>query len=189
MKHDFCNVGLCLSCPRKDFGGRSWRHIRSEYKKTKKIPKQCREKPRTATYDYRKENGPPSKHYKPKERTEETRRKERLNRKNNIYHRVGNNLRSRLRMSLKHHGTTKKNRTINYIGCSKESLKEHLQSKFKEGMTWDNYGVDGWHIDHIRPLCSFTLSSEEEIHRAMHYTNLQPLWAKENRVKNKKWIN
>jgi hypothetical protein len=47
-------------------------------------------------------------------------------------------------------------------------------------MTWQNHGTDGWHIDHIRPISSFSL---EEMHLANHISNLQPLWATENLAK------
>jgi hypothetical protein len=47
-------------------------------------------------------------------------------------------------------------------------------------MNWSNYGLHGWHIDHIRPCASFDLSKSEEQRKCFHYTNLQPLWAKEN---------
>ena len=70
--------------------------------------------------------------------------------------------------------------TLKYIGCTAKELKEHLESQFKEGMTWDNYGFYGWHIDHIRPISSFDLEDEEQMKQCFHYTNLQPLWAEEN---------
>lgn len=59
-------------------------------------------------------------------------------------------------------------------------IKKHLESQFKEGMSWDNYGKFGWHIDHIIPLSSFDLTDKNEIKIAFHYLNLQPLWAYEN---------
>jgi hypothetical protein len=64
------------------------------------------------------------------------------------------------------------------VGCTPQELKEHLEKQFKEGMTWDNHGMYGWHIDHIIPLSSAT--TEEELYKLCHFTNLQPLWAEEN---------
>lgn len=63
---------------------------------------------------------------------------------------------------------------------------KHLEAKFAPGMTWDNYGVDGWHIDHIMPLAAFDLTDEQQRQQACHYTNLQPLWAAENLAKGAK---
>ena len=65
--------------------------------------------------------------------------------------------------------------TEKWQGCSADELKDYFESLFQEGMTWDNYGE--WHVDHIRPVCSF---SAEEWQQINHYTNLQPLWAEDN---------
>jgi hypothetical protein len=70
------------------------------------------------------------------------------------------------------------------IGCSSDYLKWHLESKFQPGMNWDNYGK--WHVDHIKPLSSFDLTKEQDFKNACHYTNLQPLWAKDNIIKSNK---
>jgi len=72
--------------------------------------------------------------------------------------------------------------TFNWIGCSAEELKNYLESLFTEGMNWENYGA--WHVDHIRPVCSFSAEEWEQIN---HYTNLQPLWAKDNLLKGDSW--
>ena len=60
-------------------------------------------------------------------------------------------------------------------------------------MSWDNYGrgdngkgLQEWNIDHIIPLASFDLSKEEEQHKACNWTNLQPMWAKDNKIKQDK---
>jgi len=49
------------------------------------------------------------------------------------------------------------------IGCSPSELKIHLESKFKEGMTWENHAFYGWHVDHIKPISKFDLNNPEEI--------------------------
>src|SRR5258708_6680707 len=54
-----------------------------------------------------------------------------------------------------------------------------LEIQFKPGMTWENYGRHGWHVDHIRPCNSFDLSDQTELRKCFHFTNLQPLWAAE----------
>jgi hypothetical protein len=53
-------------------------------------------------------------------------------------------------------------------------------------MTWDNYGQFGWHIDHIKPLSVFDLTDREQFLEACRYTNLQPMWWKENLSKGSK---
>jgi len=68
--------------------------------------------------------------------------------------------------------------TFKWIGCSPEELKARLESLFTEGMTWENYGE--WHVDHIRPICSFAAEEWEQVN---HYTNLRPLWAEDNLAK------
>lgn len=75
---------------------------------------------------------------------------------------------------------------IHDLGCSPEQLKQHLESKFQFGMTWDNYGK--WHVDHIQPLISFDLENRDEFLQACHYSNLQPLWAHDNLSKGSKFI-
>ena len=69
---------------------------------------------------------------------------------------------------------------VRELGCSIAELKEHLERQFADGMTWGNWGRDGWHIDHVRPLASFDLEDPEQVKAACHFTNLQPLWSKDN---------
>ena len=97
------------------------------------------------------------------------------------------NIRRRINHFLKTVNTPKKGSTFDIVGCTPQFLKEHLEMNFKEGMTWENYGLYGWHIDHIIPLSS--AQNEGEIYELCHYTNLQPLWAKENLSKGCKILN
>ena len=89
----------------------------------------------------------------------------------------------RLNHFLKTKNLRKNNTTFNIIGCTPEELKKYLESLFTENMTWDNHGLFGWHIDHKIPLSSAT--TEDEIYKLCHYTNLQPLWSKDNLSKGK----
>ena len=69
---------------------------------------------------------------------------------------------------------------------SLEDFKKHLESKFKEGMTWDNHTFKGWHIDHIIPCSSFDLTDPKQQEECFHYSNMQPLWWYENLSKGNK---
>ncbi len=105
-------------------------------------------------------------------------------RDSNPVYRMKLNMRRRCLCALK--GQYKFKTTYKLIGCSVEELRIHLESKFLDGMNWDNYGMYGWHVDHIIPVSSFDLSTEEGQKQAFHYTNLQPLWAKDNLSKSAK---
>jgi hypothetical protein len=94
-------------------------------------------------------------------------------------------IRSRINKFFKLNKINKKNNTFDIVGCSPIFLKEHIENKFTEGMSWDNRGLFGWHIDHIIPLSS--AKTEEEIYKLCHYTNLQPLWAEDNLKKSNKY--
>lgn len=74
--------------------------------------------------------------------------------------------------------------SVKDLGCTVEYCKQYLESKFEPGMTWDNWTNNGWHIDHIVPLSS--ADTEEKLIELCHYTNLQPLWAKDNISKGNK---
>jgi hypothetical protein len=92
---------------------------------------------------------------------------------------------NRLRDYLKGKKYTKKSKIFDIVGCSPDELKEHIQSKFIEGMCWENHGE--WHIDHVVPLAS--AKTEDEIYKLNHYSNLQPLWKIDNLKKSNKLIN
>jgi len=98
-----------------------------------------------------------------------------------------NSLRSRLS------GLVKKGKkaasTMELAGCTVAQLRQHLEAQFTDGMSWENYGKHGWHVDHIRPCASFDLVDPEQQRQCFHYSNLQPLWAMDNMRKGARWQN
>ena len=85
-----------------------------------------------------------------------------------------------------------KGRKLEYLGCTANELAAYLQSQFKRGMSWDNYGrkkgMKTWEIDHIKPVTAFDLMDDEQRKACFHYTNLQPMWARDNIIKgNRTW--
>lgn len=100
-----------------------------------------------------------------------------------INFKIATNLRSRLGKALKRNQKT--GSAINDLGCSIDRLKILLQLRFirnprnqKQIMTWENYGE--WHIDHIIAISKFNLVDRKQLLKACNYTNLQPMWAKDN---------
>lgn len=87
---------------------------------------------------------------------------------------------------------TKENRSsksmtkmVEITGATSKEVRIFIESKFVKGMTWNNYGKNpnNWQIDHIIPLSKFDLTKEEELKKAFHYTNMQPLWSTDNMKK------
>jgi len=94
-------------------------------------------------------------------------------------------VRTRIWQAIKNH--KKEYRTLTLIDCTPAELKKHLESQFDSKMSWDNYGVHGWHVDHRKPCDAFDLSDPDEQIQCFHYTNLQPMWGPENCSKNNKF--
>lgn len=92
-----------------------------------------------------------------------------------IQFKISSNIRSRITHAVR---GAKPSSTLSELGCSIDYLVKYLESKFSLKMSWNNYGK--WHIDHIKPLSSFDLSDPEQFKQACHYSNLQPMWAKDN---------
>lgn len=103
-----------------------------------------------------------------------------INPQNAIVHR----LRSRIYWALRRGEADRNGSTFELTGCTPEQLQQYLESKFLEGMSWNNRS--DWHIDHIIPCISFDLTDPEQQKKCFHYTNLQPLWAKDNLSKHAK---
>lgn len=91
-----------------------------------------------------------------------------------------------LRRRIKDFITNKTKKTEEILGCSWMEFKLHIEKQFTKGMTWENHGVNGWHLDHIKPLS--IAKSEDELYKLNHYSNLQPLWGDENIRKSNKLI-
>lgn len=94
----------------------------------------------------------------------------------------------RLRLYIATKRNFKSGSAVSDLGCSIEEFKLYLESKFTEGMSWDNWGSGDkkWNIDHIIPLSSVDLTDRNELLRVCHYTNMQPLWHKDNIRKSNK---
>jgi len=99
-------------------------------------------------------------------------------RTNDAGFRATQNLRARLKDII--HGKIGTQSSV-LIGCNRAQLMAHLQSKFTQGMNWNNYGK--WHVDHIIPCAAFDLTIKPQQLQCFHYTNLQPLWAMANMLK------
>lgn len=87
-------------------------------------------------------------------------------------------LRNRLARALRLKNQRKLFSHMDFIGCTPAALIRHIEEQFTDGMSWSRRGEI--HIDHIKPLSSFDLTDEIQCMQACHYTNLRPLWAKDN---------
>jgi hypothetical protein len=99
---------------------------------------------------------------------------------------ISNNISNSIRQALRKKGYEKNSNTEHILGCSYEFFVEYIKNQFEDWMTYDNYGLYeinkyniGWDIDHICPISNAT--SEDEVIKLNHYTNLRPLCSKINR--------
>jgi hypothetical protein len=94
------------------------------------------------------------------------------------------NLRKRLRNCI-FNEKVRDSTYMKLVGCTRKELKDHIESQFRGSMTWENHGCgdDSWQIDHIYPCKEFDLSKDEDVKKCNHWSNLQPLWKKENEEK------
>lgn len=106
--------------------------------------------------------------------------------KKDIQFRIAHILRSKLHSALKMNAL--RGSTVRDLGCTISEFKFYLEGKFTDGMTWDNWGHRGWTLDHVIPLSFYDLTIREEYLRAIHYTNIQPLWCAQNIQKRDKII-
>lgn len=155
----------------KEISKKQWINIKNDESKLKI----ARENNKIASKKYRENNK--------EKRTKTCVKYNRERRNNDISFRILCNCRRRLHKAVK--STTKSEKTKKLIGCNNKELMNHLESKFTDGMNWDNYGE--WVIDHIIPCASFDLSRSEEQRRCFNYRNLQPMWGSDNSSKSNKY--
>jgi hypothetical protein len=94
-----------------------------------------------------------------------------------------------VRDALKSTGGCKKGYSVfDFLPYTPEELKKHLESKFEDWMTWENYGgmnndsKKTWHIDHIKPQALFFYNSltDPAFLECWALENLRPLDKIEN---------
>lgn len=89
--------------------------------------------------------------------------------------------RTRLQSILKHKGTDK---YLDYLGCTSRFFINYIESLFVDGMSWANRSE--WNLDHIQPCCIFDLTDDIQLKQCFHYSNIRPLWKRDNIEKAKK---
>jgi len=104
----------------------------------------------------------------------------------NPNHRLKRVLSGRILQAVKIQASDKAYKSMELLGCTIKELRDHLESQFTEGMTWDNMGRGGWHIDHIIPCAYFDLSKPSHQKVCFNWQNLQPLWESDNCAKGDK---
>jgi len=102
---------------------------------------------------------------------------------NDPIYKLNKNIRHAIWFSLK--GNKNGRHWEKIVGYDTMQLKKHLEAQFKKGMTWDNYGRNGWHVDHIIPLSIFNIKGikSKGFKKCWALENLQPLWEKDNAKK------
>lgn len=88
------------------------------------------------------------------------------------------NMRRRISAVLR--GKIKEKHSMELVGCTTDQLRAHIEKRFLPGMSFENYGQSGWHVDHIIPCARFDLTKPEHQKMCFHFTNLQPMWARDN---------
>ena len=81
----------------------------------------------------------------------------------------------------------KADRFIKILGCSYGEFKEHIQSQFRPGMTWDLFLSGKLHLDHVKPVAAFDMSDPEQQRAAFHFSNVKPEWPEPNLTKHSHW--
>jgi len=96
------------------------------------------------------------------------------------------NFRTAIYQVLKESNVEKNRHYFDILQYTPEELIIHLESQFKDTMSWDNYGE--WHVDHKLPITSFNIEEmgDKEFMKCWELENLQPMWGEENIRKSNK---
>ena len=145
--------------------------VQSEYTKLPRVRKKIRETARV----YRKENKEKINTYQTNWASDK--------RKTDLSFKMMELLRKRVLGLLKQNGFYKEESSLELLGADVLFVQEHLESQFEDGMSWDNWTPNGWHLDHIRPCATFDLSDTNQQKVCFNWRNLQPLWSHINTSK------
>ena len=172
-------LGTCKICCNK--------HNKNQYKNNKEYFIEYRKENKEKSKEYYLNNFKKTKEYYKKYHLE-NKNKRNNNEKNrkliDPLYKLSCNIRTLICISIKGNGFTKKSKTCEYLGCSFEEFKKHIENKFSENMNWENRKE--WHLDHIYPVS--LAKDEQHLIKLNHYTNFQPLWAIDNIKKGNKII-
>ena len=105
----------------------------------------------------------------------------RINRRKGGIYKIYDNIKCRIYKTIKKNNLKFSFTYSEIIGCSIEDLEKYILNKLNNGMTIINYGE--WEIDHIKPVAKFNFNNRNELFECFNYTNLQPLWKIDNKIK------
>ena len=109
-------------------------------------------------------------------------------RKNDIQYKLSHRYRNLLVKAIRR-GYSDKTIIGKLLTISEQDFRDHIERQFYGGMTWEAYGGrdgKGWELDHIKEMFNFDLTDDEQLKECFHYKNIRPLWAKDNRKRNRK---
>lgn len=109
-------------------------------------------------------------------------------RASSVQYRIKQNFSSRIAFHINKGGRSTSWLLETRCGYTVAELMQHLERQFLPGMTWENYGRSGWHVDHIVPVDDFDLTNPAEFSACWSLGNLRPTWGKDNVTKSNKRI-
>lgn len=155
---------------------------RAKYKARKNQPhRKIRRKAYTSSLEYKERRAPYYASRRSLPANRKYQREYKKARRADPQYQLEKNLSSAIRKSLR--GNKKGRKWETLVDWTAEELKQHLESLWKPGMSWDNYG--DWHIDHKIPESwwKYANANDSEFKQCWALANLQPLWGKDNLIK------